>query len=83
MDPLLMVGAWAAAIMAVLALARAAWKAFERAVRSILREEIQRVHRDMDDIETRFERLEAALEALQKAVTELRQMMFDHVSAKG
>jgi F0F1-type ATP synthase membrane subunit b/b' len=79
MDPILMAGAWAAAIMAVLALIRAGWKAFEKAVRSILREEIQRVHRDMDDIEARFERLESALEALQQAVTELRQMMFEHV----
>ena len=82
MDPLLMVGAWAAALMAVAGLLRAAWKAFERAVRSILRDEIQRVHRDMDDIEVRFERLEAALEALQAAVAELRQMMFDHVAKR-
>jgi F0F1-type ATP synthase membrane subunit b/b' len=82
-DPVLMTGAIAASILSVVAVGRIAWRAFERAVRSILREEIQRVHRDMDDIETRFERLESALEALQKAVTELRQMMFDHVSAKG
>jgi hypothetical protein len=80
MDPLLMVGAWAAALMAVVAAGRMAWRAFERAVRSILRDEIQRVHKDMDDIEARFERLEAALVALQAAVSELRQMMFDHVA---
>jgi F0F1-type ATP synthase membrane subunit b/b' len=80
MDPLLMVGAWAAALMAVAALLRAAWKAFEKAVRSILRDEIQRVHRDMDDIEARFERLEAALVALQQAVADLRQMMHEHVA---
>jgi F0F1-type ATP synthase membrane subunit b/b' len=79
-DPLLMLGAWAAALMAVAGVMRAAWKAFERAVRSILRDEIQRVHRDMDDIEARFERLEAALVALQQAVSELRQMMFEHVA---
>jgi hypothetical protein len=79
-DPLLMLGAWAAALMAVAGLMRAAWKAFEKAVRSILRDEIQRVHRDMDDIEVRFERLEAALVALQAAVAELRQMMFEHVA---
>jgi hypothetical protein len=36
----------------------------------------------MDDMELRFERLEAAVEALHVAVAELRQMMFDHV-AKG
>jgi HAMP domain-containing protein len=81
-DPLLMVGAWAAALMAVAGLLRAAWKAFERAVRSILRDEIQRVHRDMDDIEARFERLEAAVEALREAVSELRQMMFEHVAER-
>ena len=77
-----MVGAWAAALMAVAGLLRAAWKAFERAVRSILRDEIQRVHRDMDDIEVRFERLEAAVEALREAVSELRQMMFEHVAER-
>jgi F0F1-type ATP synthase membrane subunit b/b' len=82
MDPVLMTGAIAASILSVVALVRVAWRAFEKAVRSILREEIQRVHRDMDDIETRFERLEAALEALQGAVAELREMMFEHV-AKG
>ena len=82
MDPVLMAGAWAGALLALLAVARVSWKAFERAVRNILREEIQRVHRDMDDLERRFERLEAALEALQQAVTELRLMMFDHVSDK-
>jgi F0F1-type ATP synthase membrane subunit b/b' len=80
MDPLLMLGAWAAALMAVAGLLRAAWKAFEKAVRSILRDEIQRVHRDMDDIEARFERLEAALVALQQAVADLRQMMHEHVA---
>jgi hypothetical protein len=36
----------------------------------------------MDDMELRFERLEAAIVALQHAVSELRQMMFEHV-AKG
>jgi F0F1-type ATP synthase membrane subunit b/b' len=82
MDPVLMAGAIAASILSVLALGRAAWRAFERAVRSILRDEIQRVHRDMDDIEARFERLEAALEALQEAVAELRQMMFHHVAER-
>jgi F0F1-type ATP synthase membrane subunit b/b' len=77
MDPVLMVGAIAASILSIVALARVAWRAFEKAVRSILRDEIQRVHRDMDDIEARFERLEAAVEALREAVAELRQMMFD------
>jgi len=81
-DPLLMVGAWAAALMAVAGLGRLAWRAFEKAVRTILRDEIQRVHRDMDDIEARFERLELALVALEQAVSELRQIMFDHVAKR-
>jgi HAMP domain-containing protein len=80
MDPVLMVGAWAAALIAIGGAGRMAWRTFEKAVRSILRDEIQRVHRDMDDIEARFERLEAALVSLQQAVSELRQMMFDHVA---
>ena len=82
MDPLLMVGAWAAALMAVAGLGRLAWRAFEKAVRTILRDEIQRVHRDMDDIEARFERLDLALVALEQAVSELRQIMFDHVAKR-
>ena len=77
-----MVGAWAAALIAIGGAGRMAWKAFEKAVRSILREEIQRTHRDMDDMELRFERLEAAIVALQAAVAELRQMMFDHVAKR-
>jgi uncharacterized protein YlxW (UPF0749 family) len=82
MDPVLMVGAWAAAVLTVIAAISMAWKAFEQAVRSILREEISRVHRDMDDIESRFARLEAAVEALSEAVADLRQMMFDHVAQR-
>jgi F0F1-type ATP synthase membrane subunit b/b' len=82
MDPVLMTGAIAASILSIVAVLRVAWKTFEKAVRSILRDEIQRVHRDMDDIEARFERLEAALVALQAAVSELRQMMFDHVAQR-
>jgi hypothetical protein len=82
MDPVLMVGAWAGALIAIAGAGRMAWRAFEKAVRSILREEVQRVHRDMDDIEARFERLEAAVEALHDAVFELRQMMFDHVAKR-
>ena len=77
-----MVGAWAAALMAVAGLGRLAWRAFEKAVRTILRDEIQRVHRDMDDIEARFERLDLALVALEQAVSELRQIMFDHVAKR-
>jgi predicted ArsR family transcriptional regulator len=80
MDPVLMTGAIAASILSIVAVLRVAWRTFERAVRSILRDEIQRVHRDMDDIEVRFERLEAAVEALREAVSELRQMMFEHVA---
>jgi F0F1-type ATP synthase membrane subunit b/b' len=79
-DPVLMTGAIAASILSIVALVRVAWRTFEKAVRSILRDEIQRVHRDMDDIEARFERLEAAVEALREAVSELRQMMFEHVA---
>jgi hypothetical protein len=82
MDPVLMVGAIAASILSIVALARIGWMSFEKAVRSILREEIQRTHRDMDDMELRFERLEAAIVALQHAVSELRQMMFDHVAQR-
>jgi chromosome segregation ATPase len=82
MDPLLMIGGAAGAILAITGVMALGWKTFEKAVRSILREEISRVHRDMDDIEVRFERLEAAVDALRQAVAELRQMMFDHVAER-
>jgi len=82
MDPLLMIGGAAGAILAITGVMALGWKTFEKAVRSILREEISRVHRDMDDIEVRFERLEAAVDALRQAVAELRQMMFDHVAQR-
>ena len=77
-----MAGAWAAALLSLFGLSRILWKAFVKAVRTILREEIQRVHRDMDDIEARFERLENALEHLRMQLQELREMMFQHVASK-
>jgi len=36
MDPLLMVGAWAAAILSLIALATAGWKAFVKAVETVI-----------------------------------------------
>jgi F0F1-type ATP synthase membrane subunit b/b' len=79
MDPLLMVGAWAGAILALLALGTAAWKAFVKAVEAVIATSIGRVWKDMDDIETRLSALELSLQFVREQLEELRQMMQDHI----
>jgi F0F1-type ATP synthase membrane subunit b/b' len=78
-DPLLMVGAWAGAILALLALGTAAWKAFVKAVESVIRESMHRVWRDMDDIEKRLSALELSVQFIREQLEELRRMMQAHV----
>jgi F0F1-type ATP synthase membrane subunit b/b' len=82
MDPLLMVGAWAGAILALLALGTAAWKAFVKAVEAVIATSIGRVWKDMDDIETRLSALELSLQFVREQLEELRQMMQAHIQDK-
>lgn len=75
MDPLLMAGAWAAALLSIAAIIKLVANAVVRGIRSIFQQELQRVWRDMDDIEARLSALEASLQYLRQQVEELRRLM--------
>jgi len=83
MDPLLMVGAWAAAIIATAGASKLFLNAFTKATRAVVNEEFRKVWRDLDESDRwhqeRFAKFEAALEALREQVERLESLMQDHV----
>ena len=79
MDPLLMVGAWAAAALSVIGLGRVLYHAFLRAVKAAIREELDRVWKDQDEIERRLDALERTMHYLRQQVDALTLMMQQHV----
>ena len=79
MDPVLMVGAWSAALLSIAALTRLAYHAVVRGIRLIFQQELARVWRDMDDIEKRLSALEQALAYVREQVEQLTRMMQAHV----
>ena len=80
MDPLLMVGAWSGAIIALVGVGRIGWKAFVTAVEKVIEVSIGRVWRDMDDIEKRLDRLEIAVAELREQVQQMRDLLMAHVA---
>lgn len=70
-----MAGAWAAALLSIAAIIKLVANAVVRGIRSIFQQELQRVWRDMDDIEARLSALEASLQYLRQQVEELRRLM--------
>ena len=80
MDPLMMWGAWAAAITAIAAAGTLAWKAFVKAVEGVIATSMSRVWRDMDDIEKRLTALELSVQFVREQLEELRRIMQAHVS---
>ena len=79
MDPLLMVGAWAAALLSVGALLRGVYTLFLKAVKAAIREELARVWKDQDEIERRLSALETAVSYIRQQVEALTLMMQQHV----
>ena len=79
MDPLVMVGAWAGAILALAGVGRLAWKTFVKAVETVISTSIGRVWRDMDDIEKRLSALELSMQFVREQLEELRRMMQSHI----
>jgi len=65
MDPVLMVGAWAGAIMAVVAAANVMYRAFLKAVKLAVTDEFRRVWKELDEQDRwqqeRFEQLSAQI----------------------
>ena len=75
MDPVLMVGAWAGALLALIALLTAAWKAFVTAVEAVIATSIGRVGRDMDDIEERLSQVEYTLQFVREQLKDLHELV--------
>ena len=82
MDSLVMLGAWAGAVLALIALGTAAWKAFVTAVEAVISTSIGRVWKDMDDIEKRLSALELSLQFVREQLEELRRMMQAHIEER-
>jgi hypothetical protein len=82
MDPLLMAGAWAAALLSIAALSRLAYAGFVKGIRAIFQQELARVWRDMDDIENRLSALELSMRFIREQIEELRAMMQAHIEDK-
>ena len=83
MDPLVMAGAWAGAILALVGVARVAWKAFVKAVQSVIEVSISRVWKDMDQIESRLDRLEQQVADLREQVSQMRELLMGYVAELG
>ena len=79
MDPLIMSGAWAAAALSIAALARLLYHAFLKAVKTAIRQELDRVWTDQDQIEQRLSQLETSLHYIKQQVEALTLMMQQHV----
>jgi len=75
MDPLLMVGAWAAAIMSVVAAARFFYTLLIRGLRAVVKDELSSVWVDMQAAEDRFGHIEQRLDRLEVAVMQLREQV--------
>jgi uncharacterized protein YhaN len=87
MDPLLMVGAWAAALLSIAAASRLLYNGMVRGVRGVVRDEIAALWVDMQaaedrfgEVEERLDRFEAALAELQTKVDRMMELLVGHVS---
>ena len=74
-----MAGAWAGAVLAIAALSRLLYAGFLKAVKVAIREELSRVWKDQDEIETRLSALELSMQYIRAEIEALRQMMQAHV----
>jgi hypothetical protein len=82
-DPLMMFGAWAAAIVSLAAAGRLVFKAFIKATRAAVSEEFKRVWKELDESdrwhEERFAKFERALDDLRQQIARLEAMMKQYV----
>ena len=85
MDPLMMWGAWAAALVSLAAAGKLFLNAFVKATKAAVSEEFRKIWRELDESEKwhheRFSKFEAALEALREQVQRLEKMMQEHVQS--
>jgi cytochrome c556 len=84
MDPLMMWGAWGAALVSLATAGKLLFNAFVKATRAAVSEEFSKIWREMDDTDrwhkAKFDVLEQAIEALKQQVARLEAMMHAHVS---
>ena len=84
MDPLMMFGAWAAAVVSVVTAGKLLFNSFVRATRAAVSEEFSKVWREMDEADkwhkVKFDALEAAIEALKQQVRRLEDLMYAHMN---
>jgi hypothetical protein len=82
-DPLMMFGAWAAAIVSLTAAGRLVFKAFIKATRAAVSEEFKRVWKELDESdrwhEERFAKFERALDDLRQQIARLEAIMKQYV----
>jgi hypothetical protein len=82
MDVLVMSGAWAAAILAIIAVLRVLYHGFIQTVKSAIREELDRVWKDQDEIENRLDALEKSMQFVSVQLERLERMMEAHIRDK-
>jgi chaperonin cofactor prefoldin len=82
MDVLVMSGAWAAAILAIVAVLRLLYHGFIQTVKSAIREELDRVWKDQDEIENRLDALEKSMQFVSVQLERLERMMEAHIRDK-
>jgi cytochrome c556 len=86
MDPVLMAGAWAAAIIAIAGAGKLFLNAFTKATKAAVSEEFKKIWRDLDESDRwhqeRFASFERALDDLRRQLEELRAMMQAHVDER-
>ena len=83
MDPLMMFGAWAAAVVSVLTAGKLLFNSFVKATRAAVSEEFSKIWREMDDADkwhkVKFDAIESAIEALKRQVDRLETLMYSHM----
>ena len=86
-DPLMMFGAWAAALVSIAAASRLVYNGMVRGVRAVVRDEVKAIWVDMQaaedrfgEVEQRLDRLEAALDDLRQKLDRLTDLLIGHVS---
>jgi cytochrome c556 len=79
-----MMGAWAAAVLAIAGASKLFLNAFVKATKSAVSEEFRKIWRDMDESDRwhqeRFSAFERALDELRQQVFRLERLMQEHMS---
>jgi hypothetical protein len=75
MDPLLMAGAWAGALLAIAGASRLIYNGAVRGIRGVVHDEMKVLWVDMQAAEDRFGEIERRLDRFELALTEMREKL--------